>query len=250
MTRPVGLSKSTTVQEDQRMQHVDPRLAQQQMAPQFPPPGFVGEQAPHHLAPEHTPAPTQTWPPATTTSGFLVAGEGTSGDESETEDYGDYFGFDQRHKYMMPDGKLWIEFKILNEGDIARFQQILNRDITVEKRTGNARIRVNQVEERHALLMVAVTGWHMMRREPKQGGRWVEQKFSNGSPGSEFMKWVQLADPRLVADLENAIRKHNPFLLQASTETLEAIDKQVAELQEQRQEILERMRGEGSSATS
>lgn len=208
--------------------HQDPRTQVQ-----FPPPGFQSA-----IPVEQATQPHPAWeqqaaaaPPA----------------EEEIE-YGDYFGFDIRHKFIMPDGKQWIEFKTLNEGDLAIYQKELNRDVMVEKTTGNARIRINQVEERHALLGVAVTGWHMMQRHPARG--WLPAAFSNSGKGSTFRQWLAKADPALVAELEKAVREQNPFLLQANTETLEAIDKQMADLQVQRDAILERMAEKENSATS
>lgn len=226
--------------------HLDPRLQPgQQSQPQFPPQGFTGQQVAHHLAPENVPAPAvqQQWLPGVPTD----PGVTLDPDVDETG-YGDYFGSDIRYEYMMPDGKMYITFKKMNEGDISRYNKILNRDVTVEKGTGNARIRINQVEERHALLQVAVTGWHMLRRNSQ--GRWIEVPFSNGSPGSTFMQWVMVADPEIIADLEKTVRDKNPSLLPANTETVEAIDKQISELEEQKVRVLERMRGEGVSATS
>lgn len=207
------------------MQHEDVR------PPQFPPPGFAGHQVPQHLSPEHDGPVVE--PPQ---------------EFDESDGYGDYFGNDVRHKFMMPDNRQWIEFKELSEGDIAKYNEILNRDITVVKNTGDARIKINQVEERHALLQVAVTGWHMMKRD--RGGTFREQPFSNSGKGSTFMQWVNATSPTLVAALESEIRDKNPYLLVANNETLEAIDKQMADLQKQREQIVERMQGEGGSATS
>jgi hypothetical protein len=214
-------------------QHEDPRLEQ----PVFPPPGFTGTA----LAPHLDPGQHDQIQPGVSVDEPAV-------DDTDVDGYGDYFGSDVTHKFVMPDRKQWIEFKELNEGDIARYQSILNRDVTVLKQTGDARIKINQVEERHALLMVAVVGWHMMRKDPRKG--WLPVPFSNSGKGSTFMQWVNVARPQLIADLEEAIRKANPYLLAANNETLEAIDKQIAQLQEQREQVVARMSGEGDSAIS
>jgi hypothetical protein len=218
-------------------QHEDPRLANLAQ-PVFPPPGFTAGKP---LAPHLDPGQHDQIQP------------GASVDESDVEEtdvdgYGDYFGTDVTHKFVMPDGKQWIEFKELNEGDIARYQNILNRDVTVLKQTGDARLKINQVEERHALLVVAVTNWFMVKKDPRKG--WLPVPFSNTGKGSTFMQWLNAARPQLVADLEEAIRKANPYLLAANNDTLEAIDKQIAQLQEQREQVVARMSGEGDSATS
>jgi hypothetical protein len=199
-------------------------------APQFPPPGFTSGQ------------------PAMVLDGTQQYTEQASQSaDTLVEEFGDYFGFDIRHKYVLPDNKQWLEFKVLSEGDLARYHKILKRDVVVEKQTGDARIKIDQIEERHALLQVAVTGWYMVRRTPKG---YLPVTFSNGSPGSEFMKWLLEANPALVADLADAVRKENPFLLGTGTETIEAIDKQIEDLTRQRAEMVERMQGNSSSATS
>lgn len=164
------------------------------------------------------------------------------------EDFEDYWGFEEFHTFVMPDGKQTITFKTLTEGDIALFNKMLRRDVVVEKRTGDARFRMDQSEERRALILVAVTGWTMRRRHSRTG-QWEMAPFSSGNLGSEVDKWLQKANPAIVADLEAEIRKANPVLMPATAETVEAIDKQIDELMQQRREIEARRRGEDSSAT-
>jgi|SRR5688572_11653704 len=224
-------------------QHEDPRMAQQ---PVFPPQQFAHQAIPVE---PHKAGDTTGWEPQAVAQPSIGAGYNTGqspAEDTEEVEYGDYFGFDERHRFMMPDGRQWVEFKTLNEGDLMQYQSRLGRDMVVEKATGNARIKINQVEERHALLMVAIVGWHMMRRTPRG---WVEEKFNTARHGT-LEQWLKSANPALIADLDKAVRAQNPFLLAANDETLEAIDKQIAELQEQRDKILERMQGEDDSATS
>lgn len=221
--------------------HPDPRGGQMVSQPQFPPPGFAAEQVPPHQAPEH-------YGQQLAQQAEELRNDGPANpDMNEAYDYEDYFGFDETHRYMLPDGRQYIEFKTLNEGDLGKYQQALNRDVLIEKGTGNARVKMNQVEERHAMLLTAVTGWHLMRRDRQ--GKWVEAKFSAGRDG-EFHQWMKKAHPRLIQDLDEAVRKANPFLLAANTETLEAIDKQIADLQEQRERIVGEMQGKSDSATN
>lgn len=164
-----------------------------------------------------------------------------------TGDYEDYWGFDETHAFLMPDGKQELFFKVLTEGDINRYNSILKRDVVVEKATGDARFKFNQSEERRALLLVAVTGWTLRKRN-QRSGVWEVAKFNNAN-GGELDQWIQKANPALINDIEKAIRDKNPYLLQGGEDTVEAIDKQIGELQKQRDEIVARERGEGSSAT-
>ncbi len=215
---------------------------------QFPPPGFTGQPVAPHMAGD-----TTGWEPQPVAQAQPSIGAGYStGDPqppAEEENYGyeDYYGFSEVHRFMMPDRRQWIEFKTLAEGDLMRYHARLNRDVMVEKTTGNARIRMNQVEERNALLMVAITGWHLVRRD--RSGQFREVPFNNKRDG-ELEQWLKVANPAIIADLDKAIRDQNPFLLSANTETVEAIDKQIAELEDQKAKLLERMQGEADSAAS
>lgn len=154
--------------------------------------------------------------------------------------YEDYFGFDESLKWFFPDNRQYIEYKRLNEGDRARFQKMTTRDITVVRNTGDAKLKVDPATERHELLNASVTGWFIVR-----GGEPVP--FSKGSPGATFQKWLDKADPKIIDDLELAIRKANPWL-QADM-TLEDIDKEMDRLRELRDQVEEKQRGEASSAS-
>lgn len=219
----------------------DPRMLPQ--TTQFPPPGFQGG-VPAQVLDPNAPGYQQQYQPQQN----LPADTGFTG-ETEAEEYGDYFGFDIKYKYVLPDGKQWIEYKVLSEGDLARYQKLLKRDVVVEKQTGDARIKIDQVEERHALLMVAVTSWFLVKKD-QRSGKFLPVPFSNGKPGTEVDKWIQVANPEIIADLAEQTRKVNPFLLGAGPDTIEAIDKQIEQLQKQRQELVERQQGEAVSATS
>jgi hypothetical protein len=162
-------------------------------------------------------------------------------------DFEDYWGFSQEHTFIMPDGRQTITFKTLTEGDIGQMSKMLKRDVIVEKRTGDARFRMDQNEERRALIATAVTGWTLVRRN--NAGQFTPVPFSKGTPGSNLDQWIDRANPAIVADLETAIRKANPALIQNTADTIEAIDKEMAELAERRAELVARERGEGSSAT-
>lgn len=222
----------------------DPRGNAQQSV-QFPPPGYQDVAVPAQVLDPSAPGYAEQPRPVQYADPSLAHHVGQY--ETVTEEYGDYFGVDIRHKYMLPDNKQYIVFKVMSEGDLAQYQRLLKRDVVVEKTTGDARIKIDQVEERHALLMTAVTGWHMMRRLPS--GEFKPVTFSQGK-GGEFHKWVLGANPQLVADLAEAIRRENPFLLGAGPETVEAIDKQISDLYEQREKIVQREQGNVVSANS
>lgn len=165
-------------------------------------------------------------------------------DEAIVEVYEDYFGFGETEKWFFPDKKQYIEFQVMNEGQRREFQKKTNRDITFNRASNDAKIKADPAEERHALITTSVTGWNLRRRTSKG---LEEVRFSKGSPGAELEKFLAVANPKLVDDLEFAIRKANPWM-QAEM-SVEEIDKEMARLNDLREQVLEREKGEGSSSS-
>ncbi|MFD5451669.1 MULTISPECIES: hypothetical protein [Streptomyces] len=159
--------------------------------------------------------------------------------------YVDYFGFKESRKFFFPDGKTYIEFEVMNEGAKARFQRLTSRDLRVERATGDARLRMDPGAERHALIDQSVTGWNLMRRDPKDKSanpRWEHAPFDK----SNLNRFLENADPRIVEDLEKEIRLANPWLMDEMT--VEDIDKEIANLQELRAKAVEREEAKAASA--
>lgn len=146
----------------------------------------------------------------------------------------DYWGTDETHRHYLPDGIQYFEFSIMNEGAKAKFQRLTNQDLTIG-RDNTAKVRMDPANERHTLIKTSVTGWHLF----KDG---KEVRFDN----SKLEQWLSVAPPKLVEDLEFAIRKANPWL-QADM-TVEEIDKEIARLEELRRDVVAREAGEGVSA--
>lgn len=154
----------------------------------------------------------------------------------------DYFGFDRTERYMLPDGKSWIEFKPLNEGKKKNFQDKTTKDLVLERRSGDARMSVAQGSERHELIKASVVGWNL-----KRGGQDLPQPDPDNprAPGSiQLNDFLTLADPVIIEGLEKEIRKANPWLLQDMKP--EDIEKQIEELQEMLEVAKKREEGEAS----
>ncbi len=159
--------------------------------------------------------------------------------------YEDYYGFDERETWYLPDGKQWIEFKKMNEGDRRRYQAKTTKDIRLAKTSGDATIRVDPGEERAILFETTVVGWHVVRKQPD--GTFREVPFGpNASSGSEFGKWAITVNPTLLDGLEKAIRKANVWML--NEQTVQAIKDQMTELGELLKEAEKREEGKGASA--
>lgn len=160
--------------------------------------------------------------------------------EENFDGYVDYFGFEQEFKYVLPDGKQWISFRPLNEGERAKYEAKTVRDVKFNRRSDDASIRVNPAEDRHALIMESVTGWFMVRRNPHTG-QWEPQAFDRGGKpqtGGPFHQWLLKADPKIVNDLHRAIVRANPWM--TADMTPEMIDEEIAKLQELKEEVLKR----------
>lgn len=145
----------------------------------------------------------------------------------------DYFGFQETHKHYLPDGISFFEFITMNEGAKAKYQKSTSRDLVLERTSGNARMKVDPATERHELIQSCVIGWNLTR---------------NGEPVTfnrvQLGDFLVFASPRIVEDLEKAIRKVNPWLL--AEMTVADIDREIDNLREMREVAEERERGETS----
>lgn len=130
-------------------------------------------------------------------------------------------------KWFFPDGVQYISFLPMNHGMRARFSASTNKELTLDRKSGNAKIKTDISGDTDVLIEISVTGWHVMR-----GG--VPQPFSKAGPGSSLFQFLQQADPALVDSLEKAIRKANPWM--DSEVTIEQIDEQIEELTTLRKE--------------
>jgi hypothetical protein len=145
---------------------------------------------------------------------------------SEEPKFDDYFGFESTDKFMMPDNIQYIEFKIMNEGERAEFQQRTSQDLTVKRGRDEATVRFNQARDRHALIETSVIDWYLIR---------------DGKPvpfQKNFLKqWLGKANPKIVDDLELKIRMANPWM-QAEM-TVEDIEKEEDRLRQLKQELID-----------
>lgn len=148
--------------------------------------------------------------------------------------YGDYYGFDERVKWDFPDGKQWIEFKKLTEGDRAKYLKATKSDVHLNQKSGEARFAFDQSNDRKALLLHSITDWHLVHIQGQGANRKVTPvPFPNGNsntPGGALAQWIDRANPALLAQLEKAIRKANPWLLNEMS--AEQIRKEMADLEE------------------
>lgn len=148
----------------------------------------------------------------------------------------DYFGFASQEKFFFPDGVTYLEFDIMNEGKKSKFQKLTQRDLVLERQSGNARMKVDPSLERHALIRESVTGWNLLRNG-------VDVPYTERN----LKDFLELANPKLIEDIEIAIRKANPWLMEEMK--VEDIDREIENLQKLRETAVEREAGEASSSS-
>ncbi len=158
----------------------------------------------------------------------IINAEPSAADDtgSGSEVYENYFGFETTEKYMLPDGKQWIAFKPMNEGDRAKYEAKTQKDVTVNRNTNDAKISLNAAADRHALIKQSVCDWHMVQRTPS--GEWISVGFSQGEGGS-FAQWLVRANPKIVNELHLAIQKANSWMM--ADMTAEAIREEIKRLE-------------------
>lgn len=158
----------------------------------------------------------------------IINGETSGADATGgAEQYENYFGFEETVKHFLPDGKQWIAFKPLNEGERAQYEAKTQRDISFNRKTDDAKISINASSDRHALIMQSVCDWHMVQRTPT--GEWVAVAFTKGS-GGVFAQWLSRANPKIVNDLYAAIQRANPWMMNEMT--TEMIEEEIKRLEE------------------
>lgn len=153
--------------------------------------------------------------------------------------FGDYWGSDEQVKHYLPDGKQFFVIQIMNEGAKSKFQKMTNSDLVVG-RDNTATVKMDPARERHELIKASVIDWYLMQKE--KDGSWSPAPFSKRN----LEAWLDVAPPKIVEDLEFAIRVANPWL--QSEMTVEEIDKEIDRLETLRKQVKEREAGETSSA--
>ena len=150
---------------------------------------------------------TQTEAPFQNYQGENMHAPTVSGPVQDDEFAGiqDTYSFGGTVTYTLPDGKQWIAFKVLNEGEKAQYQRLTNRDIKINRKTEEAAFRPDAAADRHALILTAVTNWHLATKDPSSG-KWSWLTFNDAM----LRNWLKITDPKVVEKLEAEIRKANP----------------------------------------
>jgi hypothetical protein len=137
-----------------------------------------------------------------------------------------YFGFSQTHRVFFPDGVTYVEIKTLNEGDRRAYLDAVNREVRLQKTSGDAIMKMATGSERKVLLEASIIGWNLL------GPNGQPLTFSNDGRGGTLQQFLNQADPSIIDIIEKEIRKRNVWLM--ADLSVEDIDKQIEELHEMR----------------
>lgn len=133
----------------------------------------------------------------------------------------DYFGCDETYNTVLPDGVSFVTHKKLAEGERRKYLNKSNREMKLNRQSGDATLSLAPGDERYNLLSVAVVGWNL-----KRAG--VAVPFD----ARQLATWLDKVDPRVLDLVERDVRAKNPWLL--SDLTIEDLDREIAALEEQR----------------
>lgn len=144
----------------------------------------------------------------------------------------DYFAFERTDRFMMPDGVSYLELRAMNEGARRDYMNKVNSEVTLQRQTGNAQVKMQTGEERHTLFVKSIVGWNLM-----SGGKPVP--FDRN-----LEKFLTALDPVIADKIDKKIRELNPWLI--SDLSLEDIDRQIEELQQTRVQRVKQLEGKDS----
>jgi len=151
--------------------------------------------------------------------------------ESTTEDViVDYFAFDEENVVVLPDGKQRVFHKTMTEGERRKYQAKSNRDVKVQRATGDAYLKTAPGEDRKALLETVITGWELY----KDGKPFPFSKTNVATVLETF-------PPRVIDIIHKDIMMKNPWLM--GEMTLEDIDREMEALTEQRERLVKELAG-------
>lgn len=155
-----------------------------------------------------------------------------AGQSDSTPVQEDYFAFDITERVELPDGVSYVDIKVLNEGARRKYLNSVNREVKLQKATGDAVMQLATGDERKAILESSICGWNLMR-----GGQPLAFSAAN------VREFLDRTNPKLIDIIEKEVRRINPWL--TAEVSIEEIDKQIEELTELRAQKLRDEEGKG-----
>ena len=145
----------------------------------------------------------------------------------------DYFGtVNETERHTLPDGKSYVEVKVMTEGDRRKYLANSNKGIRIEK-SGDSLMEIDPGGNRFHLLMVAIVDWNLTRAG-------ADVRFNT----HELRKFLENAPPSVIDGIELAVNELNPWL--SDNITVEGIDEEIERLTELREKTVARDEGKES----
>lgn len=142
-----------------------------------------------------------------------------------------YFGFQETHRFVLPDGVSYIDHQALNEGARKNYQNAINREVAIKRNTGDAVMKMATGDEKHQLMIQAIVGWNLVGPDgnpiPFQKGAQQNGRVTRRGTLDDFL---ETASPQIIDEIYKDIQKHNPWLM--AEMTAQDIKDQIKDLQE------------------
>jgi hypothetical protein len=140
------------------------------------------------------------------------------------EVYDDYFGFEDTDRVKLPDGKSWVEFAVMNEGQRRQYLNAQNRKVTIRKGSGDAEMELAPGDDKYNLLKLTIKNWNLRRGgQPVTFNKHELDRFLNG------------ADPKVIDLIHREVTLAHPWLLDQMT--VEDIDTEIDNLKKMREVV-------------
>lgn len=175
----------------------------------------------------------------TTTTDSATEAMKAAGVATESHVFVDYFDFSDTRKVELPQGGYWVEIQVLNEGARRKYLNSTNRDVTIQRATGDAKMSIASGDDRHALLKAAIVDWNLKTKNQKTGE--IDDVRFNERTLDDFLA---KAPPTIIDVIEKEVRKDNPWLV--ADITIEQIDEQIEQLEEMREQKIKENEGKDS----
>lgn len=153
-----------------------------------------------------------------------------AGEVIEERQFVDYFATPEPQRWYLPDGEQYFEFIELREGGKAAYEKATNKDIRVQRSTGDARLSVDPATQRQTLVRLSVTDVLLYQKD--EGGRVQQVPFNKARPGKFWENLFDRFPAKYIEQLHQEITKVNAWL---------AADDDVEALKEERERLDERI---------
>lgn len=133
-----------------------------------------------------------------------------------------YFGTPETKRFFVDKTQTqYFEYAALTEGGKAKYERATNKDIRVQRTTGDAKLAVDPATERQTLVKLSTVN-AVIYAPSKATGEMQPLSFNPKSPTEFWDKVFEAFPPKIIQDFYKAIREENPWM--KADEDLEALE--------------------------